>query len=154
MKPVLNVLLTLTMVAATVALAGQQTMPPSFSEQNEPETVLRAYPLGVTTKQAAFSHHGKALRTLILPNGKEGWVYEVGGKQAQTYRHPTREKHTVYEAGPGNGVRTYTLVFDDKGVVIDLLYNEKGRHDGLTALQMQRKVRGDGTRKDEGLGVK
>ena len=154
MKPVLNVLLTLTMVAATAALAGQQTMPPSFSEQNEPETVLRAYPLGVTTKQAAFSHHGKALRTLILPNGKEGWVYEVGGKQAQTYQHPTREKHTVYEAGPGNGVRTYTLVFDDKGVVIDVLYNEKGRHDGLTALQVQRKVRGDGTRKGEGLGVK
>ena len=154
MKPVLNVLLTLTMVAATAALAGQQTMPPSFSEQNEPETVLRAYPLGVTTKQAAFSHHGKALRTLILPNGKEGWVYEVGGKQAQTYQHPTREKHTVYEAGPGNGVRTYTLVFDDKGVVIDVLYNEQGRHDGLTALQVQRKVRGDGTRKGEGLGVK
>jgi len=154
MKPVLNVLLTLTMVAATAALAGQQTMPPSFSEQNKPETVLRAYPLGITTKQAAFSHHGKALRTLILPNGKEGWVYEVGGKQAQTYQHPTREKHTVYEAGPGNGVRTYTLVFDDKGVVIDVLYNEKGRHDGLTALQVQRKVRGDGTRKGEGLGVK
>ena len=80
MKPVLNVLLTLTMVAATAALAGQQIMPPSFSEQNEPEMVLRAYPLGVTTKQAAFSHHGKALRTLILPNGKEGWVYEVGGQ--------------------------------------------------------------------------
>lgn len=154
MKPVLNVLLTLTMVAATVALAGQQTMPPSFSEQNEPETVLRAYPLGVTTKQAAFSHHGKALRTLVLPNAKEGWVYEVGGKQAQTYQHPTREKHTVYEAGPGNGVRIYTLVFDDKGVVIDVLYNEKGRHDGLTALQVQRKVRGEGTRKDDGLGVK
>jgi hypothetical protein len=154
MKPVLNVLLTLTMVAATAALAGQQTMPPSFSEQNEPETVLRAYPLGVTTKQAAFSHHGKALRTLILPNGKEGWVYEVGGKQAQTYQHPTGEKHIVYEAGPGNGVRTYTLVFDDKGVVIDVLYNEQGRHDGVTALQVQRKVRGDGTRKGEGLGVK
>lgn len=78
MKPVLNVLLTLTMVAATVALAGQQTMPPSFSEQSEPETVLRAYPLGITTKQAAFSHHGKVLSTLVLPNAKEGWVYEVG----------------------------------------------------------------------------
>lgn len=154
MKPVLNVLLTLTMVAATAALAGQQIMPPSFSEQNEPEMVLRAYPLGVTTKQAAFSHHGKALRTLILPNGKEGWVYEVGGKQAQTYQHSTRGKHTVYEAGPGNGVRTYTLVFDDKAVVIDVLYNEQGRHDGLTALQVQRKVRGDGTRKGDGLGVK
>jgi hypothetical protein len=156
MKPILNVLLTLTMVAATTALAGQQSMPPSFSEQNEPETVLRAYPLGVTTKQAAFSHHGKAVRTLILPNGKEGWVYEVGGKQAKTYQHPTQEKkkHTVHETEPGNGVRNYTLVFDDRGVVIDVLYNEQGRHDGLTALQVQRKVRSEGTRKDEGLGVR
>lgn len=51
-------------------------------------------------------------------------------------------------------MRTYTLVFDDKGVVIDVIYNEKGRHDGLTVLQVQRKVRGDGTRKGEGLGVK
>lgn len=158
MKPVLNVLLTLTTIAASVALAGQTrqlSMPPSFAEKLEPEAVLSAYPLGVIPKQAAFSHHGKALRTLILPNGKEGWVYQVGGKQAQAYQHPTREKHTVYETGPGNGVRTYTLMFDDKGVVIDVLYNEKGRHDGLTALQVQRKVRGDGTpRKDEGRDVK
>jgi hypothetical protein len=129
MKSILNMLLALITVVATASLAGQagQSMPPSFTVEVEPETVLRAYPLGVITKQAAFSHHGKAVRTLILPNGKEGWVYEAGVKQAQTYQHPTREKHTVYEAGPGNGVRTYTLVFDDKGVVIDVLYNERGR---------------------------
>ena len=71
-------------------------------------------------------------------------MYEVGGKEARTYQHPTKEKQTVYETGPGNGVRTFTLVFDDKGVVIDVLYNEQGRHDGLTALQEQRKVRGEG----------
>jgi hypothetical protein len=29
-----------------------------------------------------------------------------------------------------------TLEFDDKGVVIDVLYNENGRHDGLTAMQV------------------
>ena len=156
MKTILNVLLALTTVAATATLAGQLSMPPSFTEQVEPETVLRDYPLGVITKQAAFSHHGKAVRSLILPNGKVGWVYEVGGKQAKTYQHPTKEKqkHTVYETEPGSGVRTYTLEFDDKGVVIDVLYNEQGRHDGLTALQVQRKVRGEGARKDEGLGVK
>ncbi len=156
MKPILNVLLVLTTVAATATLAGQLSMPPDFTVQSDPETVLRTYPLGVITKQAAFSHHGKAIRSLILPNGKVGWVYEVGIKQAKTYQHPTREKqkHTVYETEPGNGVRTYTLVFDDKGVVIDVLYNEQGRHDGLTALQVQRKVRGEGARKDEGLGVK
>jgi len=145
MKSILNVLLALTTVAATASLAGQLSMPPSFTEQVEPETVLRAYPLGVITKQAAFSHHGKAVRSLILPNGKVGWVYEVGGKQAKTYQHPTKEKqkHTVYETEPGNGVRTYTLEFDSKGVVIDVLYNEQGRHDGLTALQVQRRFRGE-----------
>jgi hypothetical protein len=119
-------------------------MPPSFTDEVAPEVVLRTYPLGVITKQAAFSHHGKAVHTLILPNGKEGWVYEVGDKQAKTYQHPTTKKHTVYETGPGYGVRIYTLEFDDKGVVIDVLYNEQGRHDGLTALQVQRKVRGEG----------
>ena len=153
MKPVSNVLwaLAIAIAAATTTLAGHAgslPMPPSFTDEVAPEAVLRTYPLGVITKQAAFSHHGKAVRTSVLPNGKEGWVYEVGGKQAQTYQHPTKEKHTVYETGPSYGVRSYTLEFDDKGVVIDVLYNEQGRHDGLTALQVQRKVRGEGTRKD------
>ncbi|WP_018507743.1 hypothetical protein [Thiobacillus thioparus] len=149
MKSVSNVLWTMTIAiaAATTTLAGYAAplpMPPSFTDEVAPEVVLRTYPLGVITKQAAFSHHGKAVHTLILPNGKEGWVYEVGDKQAKTYQHPTTKKHTVYETGPGYGVRIYTLEFDDKGVVIDVLYNEQGRHDGLTALQVQRKVRGEG----------
>ncbi len=149
MKSVSNVLWTMTIAiaAATTTLAGHAAplpMPPSFTDEVAPEVVLRTYPLGVITKQAAFSHHGKAVHTLILPNGKEGWVYEVGDKQAKTYQHPTTKKHTVYETGPGYGVRIYTLEFDDKGVVIDVLYNEQGRHDGLTALQVQRKVRGEG----------
>jgi hypothetical protein len=149
MKSVSNVLwaMTIAIAAATTTLAGHTApfpMPPSFTDEVAPEVVLRTYPLGVITKQAAFSHHGKAVHTLILPNGKEGWVYEVGDKQAKTYQHPTTKKHTVYETGPGYGVRIYTLEFDDKGVVIDVLYNEQGRHDGLTALQMQRKVRGEG----------
>lgn len=156
MKLMLNILLALVLTTASLAGQARLPMPPSFTSEVEPETVLRDYPLGVITKQAAFIHHGKATRTLTLPNGKEGWVYESGGKQAKTYQHPTKEKqkHTVYETEPGNGVRTYTLVFDDKGLVIDVLYNEQGRHDGLTALQEQRKVRGEGTRKDEGFGAK
>lgn len=157
MKPLLNVLPTLAMVTASATLAAQAglpSMPPNFSEQETPEKVLRAYPLGVITKQAAFVHHGKAVRTLILPNGKEGWVYEVGGKQAQAYVHPTGEKHTVYETAPGNGIRTYTLEFDSKGVVIDVLYSEQGRHDGLTALQVQRKALGESIPKGEDRGMK
>lgn len=158
MKSILNILLALVTVVATASLAAQAglPMPPNFTAEVEPETVLRGYPLGVITKQAAFSHHGKPIRTLILPNGKEGWVYEEGNKQAQTYQHPTKEKqrHTVYETEPGNSVRTYTLVFDDKGLVTDVLYNERGRHDGLTALQVQRKVRGEGILKGESSGLK
>lgn len=141
-KPTQNVLLTLASLVATVAMAGQVSMPPSFSGQMAPEVTLRIYPLGVISKQAAFSHHGKAIRTLVLPNGKEGWVYEVGVKQARTYQKPLNGKQTVYEAGPDNRASAYTLVFDNKDKVIDVLYNENGRHDGLTALQEQRKARG------------
>ncbi|TCV90249.1 hypothetical protein [Sulfurirhabdus autotrophica] len=100
---------------------GQQTgllpMPPVFSTKIEREIVLKDYPLGVITKQAAFSHHGKPVHVATLPNGLEGWTYEVG---------------------EGFGLHTYTLEFDKRGVVIDVLYNENGRHDGLTALQVQR----------------
>lgn len=152
MKSISNVLwaLTIAIAAATTTIAGHAgplPMPPSFTDEVAPETVLRAYPLGNITKQAAFSHHGKAVRSLTLPNGKEGWVYEVGGKQARTYQHPTMEEQTVYETIPGSGVRSFTLVFDDKGVVVDVLYNEQGRHDGLTALQEQRRTRGSGADK-------
>ena len=91
-------------------------MPPSFSTKTNPEEALRKYPLGAITKEAAFSHHGQAIRKVTLPNGNEGWVYQVG---------------------EGAGLRTYTLEFDEKGVVTDVLYNEKGRHNGLTALQVQ-----------------
>lgn len=146
MKFFRNVLLILATVAVSTTFAGQVVklpMPPAFTGQVAPEKILRTYPLGSITKQAAFIHHGKAIRTLTLPNGKEGWVYEVEIKQARTYRHPTKEKETVYETVPGDRVSTYTLVFDDKGVVIDVLYNEQGRHDGLTALQEQSKTRGE-----------
>ncbi len=150
MKFFQNILVILATVAASTTFAGQVVklpMPPTFTEQVAPENILRTYPLGSITKQAAFVHHGKAIRTLTLPNGKEGWVYEAGIKQARTYLHPTKEKETVYETVPDDRKSTYTLVFDDKGVVIDVLYNEHGRHDGLTALQAQRKARGEGAGK-------
>ena len=91
-------------------------MPPAFSVQADPENTLLEYPLGVITKQAAFSHHGQATRDIKLPNGYSGWVYQLGEE---------------------SGLRTYTLEFDDKGQVIDVLYNERGRHNGMTALQVQ-----------------
>lgn len=91
-------------------------MPPEFSTTTHTQKALRQYPLGVITKEAAFSHHGQATRKVTLPNGNEGWVYQVG---------------------EGTGLRTYTLEFDDKGVVTDVLYSEQGRHNGLTALLVQ-----------------
>ncbi len=113
-------------------------MPPEFNIDVSPRTVLEKYPLGVIPKQAAFVHHGKAVKTVTLPNGHEGWVYEVGGQREKTYKDPTGEERTVRESERAFGWRTYTLVFDDKGLVVDVLYNEEGRHDGLTALQVQR----------------
>lgn len=100
---------------------GFLPIPPAFSVQTEREVPLKQYPLGVITKLAAFVRHGKPASTVILPNGLEAWTYEVG---------------------EGFGLRTYTLEFDQRGVVVDVLYNENGRHDGLSALQMQRQRKG------------
>lgn len=93
-------------------------MPPGFNLNSDPVKVLANYPLGVIGQDAAFSHHGKANKTFTLPNGKRGWLYDVGKK----------EWH-----------RTYTLVFDTDGKVIDVMYYDHGHFSkyGLTALQVQ-----------------
>ncbi|MDR9437030.1 MAG: hypothetical protein RI563_09110 [Thiohalophilus sp.] len=102
----------------SVAQEGRIEMPPKFSLNEEPEKVLSMYPLSDIDKNTAFAHHGKADNELTLPNGKEGWLYDVGKK----------EWH-----------RTYTLVFGSDGVVIDVLYYDHGHFSkhGLTALQVQ-----------------
>ena len=43
----------------------------------------------------------------------------------------------VYQVGEETWLRTYTLEFDGNERVIDVLYNERGRHNGMTALQVQ-----------------
>lgn len=113
-------------------------MPPAFKPDAPVEQTLRAYPLGVISKQAAFSHHGKAHREIKLPNGMSGWVYDVGGlSQAIPYVSPTGKKQSVTETEVAHQARSYTLVFDNRGMVVDVLYNENGRHDGLAALALQ-----------------
>ncbi len=120
------------------AQSGNLPMPPAFAPTAPVEQTLRAYPLGVITKQAAFSHHGKAHRELKLPNGLTGWVYDVGGlPKAVTYGSPVGKQQPVTEREMRHQARSYTLVFDNRGVVVDVLYNEKGPHDGLTALSQQ-----------------
>lgn len=100
------------------AQPGTLPMPPGFTLDADPEKTLAAYPLGVIHKDAAFVHHGKANKELVLPNGKTGWLYDVGDQ----------EWH-----------RSYTLVFGDDGTVSDVLYYDHGRFSkhGLSALQIQ-----------------
>lgn len=121
--PIIAMFMTLTMISALAHAAERSSlpMPPYFSVDSDPETVLREYPLGVITQQAAFSHHGKATRSVKLPNGNDGWVYQVGEESR---------------------LSTYTLEFDIQDRVIDVLYNERGRHNGLTALQLQSQADG------------
>jgi hypothetical protein len=119
MKRTVTLMAVMTAVLFSASARAMQhflPMPPTCSISADMEKTLLKYPLGVITKQAAFSHHGKATREVKLPNGNEGWVYQVGEEY---------------------GLRTYTLEFSNKGVVTDVLYNEKGRHNGLTALQLQ-----------------
>lgn len=122
------ILLLAMMLIGAVADAQQKTLPkpPRFTLNEKPEQVLANYPLGIIDRNAAFSHHGKAHKELVLANRREAWLYDVGEK----------EWH-----------RTYTLVFGKDGKVIDVLYFDHGRHDqyGLTALQVQSK----GLRTDE-----
>ena len=121
-----------------LALADQLPMPPTFARQADAEQTLRAYPLGVITRQVAFSHHGEAHREVNLPNGLTGWVYDVGGlPESVTYLNPSGERRTIRETELRHRTLGYTLVFDHRGMVIDVLYNEDGRHDGLTALSLQ-----------------
>lgn len=98
--------------------AKKPTMPQRFTLNAKPQEVLTSYPLGVISQQIAFSHHGAAHRRLTLPNGNKAWVYNIGDK----------EWH-----------RTYTLVFDSKDRVSDVLYYDHAKYAerGLTALQLQ-----------------
>lgn len=102
----------------SAAQQERMRMPPHFSLEGRPEQILANYPLGVIDKGAAFAHHGKANKEFTLANGRLGWLYDVGQK----------EWH-----------RSYTLVFGNDGIVIDVLYYDHGRFSkyGLTALQVQ-----------------
>jgi hypothetical protein len=80
-----------------------------------------------------------------LPQVVELQIRRMGDANSTIFRRQPGQN-----PGPRNGVRIYTVAFDDKGVVIDVHYNEQGRHDGLTAQQVQRKVRGEGTLKGGG----
>ena len=123
------------------ATAQELPMPPRFTLDSVPEEVLRSYPLGVVTELAARSHHGHPAHELTLPNGLQGWVYEVYGAEAgTTYVEPSGEERTVKEIRRGEPQFSFTLVFGAQGKVIDVLYDEPRAEPGPTALVYQRQM--------------
>ena len=125
-------------------------MPPKFTPDTASEKILAAYPLGVISKMAAFSHHGQAHRTVTLANGMEGWVYEVhtvGDPKA--YMKPNGTEVKVNEIDNHPAMATYTLVFDHGGTVVDVLYAEAERAAMQSALLVQRQRHGDKARADD-----
>ncbi len=137
-----HLLLTAVLVASTgAATAEYLPLPPRFTVGADAETVLRTYPLGVITKLAAHSFHGHPDHKLTLPNGQEGWVYEVyGDRHTQTYIQPDGTKRSVNEIEDPSPRWEYTLVFDSNEKVVDVLYDSKHPRLGLSALQVQRRI--------------
>jgi hypothetical protein len=102
--------------AATMA-QDKISMSLHFDASSEPGEVLSSYPLGTINRNAAFAHHGTALKKFKLPNGNEGWLYKAGEK-----------------AGiPSN----YILQFSSEGMVIDVLHKDHRYKIGHSALQYQ-----------------
>ena len=111
--------------------------PPFFGTATDPEKALQNYPLGVITLEAAYLHHGKPDKIVLLANDKEGWVYTVGyATTNKTYRLPSGEIKSVKQTDWGLGVRNFVLVHDDK-VVIDVIYKDDGKGIGITAMELQ-----------------
>lgn len=135
--------LSLAAQAAPPGNGGFLPMPPKFSIEADRNQVLKEYPLGVITKMAAFTHHGQPHKTIALPNGLEGWVYENVLKNNESFELPSGEKREVASMENAHLVSTYTLVFDNSGVVIDVLYQEHGPGNADSALLVQRESKPD-----------
>jgi len=83
-----------------------------------PPSYLESFPLGTVTETE-----------MISVAGPPDWTYTVSGKHA-----------FVYQLGDRDGIRTFTYLFDH-GVVVDVLYNHSGPHDGSTARSQQARRR-------------
>ena len=128
-----------TLLASSLGAAAEVSMPPHFSGGADPAGALGGYPLGEIDRQAAFSHHGKASRKVSLPNGLTGWVYDVDPDLDQlTFTHPTGSSEEVRVPELGTARASYTLVFDTRDLIVDVLYAEAGGANRMSALQVQR----------------
>lgn len=121
---------------------GTVAGPPRFMPEGYAEEILRDYPLGVITEIAAHSHHGHPDHKITLPNGLEGWVYEVyGDREIRTYIQPGGSAERVTETPRISPQWSYVLAFCANGTVIDVLYDAKHPELGLSALQVQRRIK-------------
>lgn len=117
----------------------RHAVPPAFSAQTDPESALRDYPLGVVTKQVAFSRHGPPHKVVTLANGEEGWVYEIPHRrERKTYTLPSGARVSVKEIPANAAMHTFTLDFcDGNGVVDDVIYQDDVSGARVTAAEMQ-----------------
>lgn len=125
------------LAVSSIVSAETLPQPPFFKPDSDAQDVLEKYPLGVITEFAAGIHHGKADKTLSLPNGLKGWKYVVGGVPTQkTYTKPSGEAVTVTEVNRAHTTKTFILVFNND-VVVDVLYHDEDRNSHITALLVQ-----------------
>ena len=116
-KTIFSVINLLLFFMVSIPAHSAKQMPPKFSFDQEPRTVLSNYPLGVINEREAFAHHGGPVRKVILPNGNRGWLYK-GGEKA--------------------GVPSmYILQLSRDGIVIDVLHKDYRYKLGHSALQYQ-----------------
>jgi len=110
----------------TIGYSDSMKMPMKFNSESMYTEVLTSYPLGKINKIAAFSHHGKANKEIMLPNGREGWVYEAEGYYTpKTYIMANGEKKVMNQRIDSNEYRNYILVFGIDEKIIDVLYQDK-----------------------------
>jgi len=110
----------------TIGYADSMKMPMKFSSESMYTEVLTSYPLGKMNKIAAFSHHGKANKEIMLPNGREGWVYEAEEYYTpKTYIKANGEKKVMNQRIDSGEYKNYVLVFGIDEKIIDVLYQDK-----------------------------
>lgn len=133
------VVLTHVSTASAATSEGNLPMPPKFALDASPGEVLSGYPLGVLPTMAIYAHHGQPDHKITLPNGLQGWVYEVHGA-GEVVRYGTKggDESVVVEMHQGMPQMSYTLVFSAAGKVVDVLYDNPHGQPSASALRTQR----------------
>ena len=105
------VVLLATAILSACAVGGGGLKPTIMTS---PTNYLDTFPVGKVTEAEIVAQVGPPDRTT-----------EIGGKKA-----------LVYELGEGYGKRTYSYIID-KGMVVDVLYNDQGPYNSSTATARQ-----------------